>query len=527
MRIALPLFRCSPSLYTHIGLARPLLPSRIAAAAPSTHSHASGRRGIKSKSTSVMQRPKINPNAIFANTEVWLDKIDVYGFDFDYTLGNYTRAMESTIYEMARDILVRDFSYPSVLTTMGYKEDFAIRGLCFDTKKGVLAKINSRYNVELGSAYLGHKKLSAQEVKLLYNGSRRLPSSYVEKYCRISYDTYCLPEATLLCDVVQVMREQNISFDPLMVFKDVRFALNKVHSGATEMQHGDVYGKKSLYKGIHWKVMEEPDKYLEACPRLVEYICRLREHGKKVFILTNSPYQYLDAGMKYILSGDKSKPYTDWRFLFDAVMVSSKKPSFYTSDAPFRSYNVASHSLLWNHVSELTPGNVYAGGSLREFSRLTGWKGSRILYLGDHLYADLKDASQLHSWTTGVVVKELKNDIEVANTLEYRMLVDRVIEVEQSINLELASQTHMTDESLAADEKIIFALAERDELRKSIKKCFSSHFGSPFRTFHNPSMFGFNIQLYADLYTSDVLNFLDYPLSYRFYQKRRFLPHEV
>ena len=43
----------------------------------------------------------------------------------------------------------------------------------------------------------------------------------------------------------------------------------------------------------------------------------------------------------------------------------------------------------WKKVTELKPGTVYRQGNIKEFVELTGWKGSDILYIGDHVYSDL------------------------------------------------------------------------------------------------------------------------------------------
>lgn len=51
--------------------------------------------------------------------------------------------------------------------------------------------------------------------------------------------------------------------------------------------------------------------------------------GKKMFLCTNSTFQYIDAGLKFMI-GD------DWRALFEVVIVSARKPDFYTRHRDFR-----------------------------------------------------------------------------------------------------------------------------------------------------------------------------------------------
>lgn len=48
----------------------------------------------------------MNADAVFTNSELSLKYVDVYGFDFDYTLVHYTTEVHRLIYETSRDTLV-------------------------------------------------------------------------------------------------------------------------------------------------------------------------------------------------------------------------------------------------------------------------------------------------------------------------------------------------------------------------------------------------------------------------------------
>ena len=48
----------------------------------------------------------VDPKAVYANNELNLDAIDVYGFDFDYTLIQYKGALHNLIYNLGRERLV-------------------------------------------------------------------------------------------------------------------------------------------------------------------------------------------------------------------------------------------------------------------------------------------------------------------------------------------------------------------------------------------------------------------------------------
>jgi len=78
-----------------------------------------------------------------------------------------------------------------------------------------------------------------------------------------------------------------------------------------------------------------------------------------------------------------------------------------------RNYSPTNKRLKWKPVLSLEEGKIYTGvrifshavttqtvskgcysfsqGSLEELQRLTGWGDERVLYFGDHPYADLAD----------------------------------------------------------------------------------------------------------------------------------------
>lgn len=51
----------------------------------------------------------LNSSTIYANNEVCLGDIEIYGFDYDYTLALYSNALHSMIFNTARDILVEQY----------------------------------------------------------------------------------------------------------------------------------------------------------------------------------------------------------------------------------------------------------------------------------------------------------------------------------------------------------------------------------------------------------------------------------
>lgn len=55
---------------------------------------------------------------------------------------------------------------------------------------------------------------------------------------------------------------------------------------------------------------------------------------------------------------------------------------------------------------------------------------------------------------------------------------------------------------------------------------YNKYFGSMFRTKLEPSFFSMQVSRYADLYTTSVLNLLNYPTTHLFLPRFVVLPHE-
>ena len=51
----------------------------------------------------------VDPNRVFACNELDLGTIEVYGFDYDYTLANYNEKIEELIYYLAKNRLIIHF----------------------------------------------------------------------------------------------------------------------------------------------------------------------------------------------------------------------------------------------------------------------------------------------------------------------------------------------------------------------------------------------------------------------------------
>lgn len=124
----------------------------------------------------------VNERAVFANNELDLGQIETYGFDFDYTLAVYHDEVYHLIYGLAKANLVQKMKYPRAIDSYPYDSSFAVRGLHFDVGRGLLLKIDSFHNIQLGSVYRGLEPIKDDEVVRLYDGTHVSVDSMNQSY---------------------------------------------------------------------------------------------------------------------------------------------------------------------------------------------------------------------------------------------------------------------------------------------------------------------------------------------------------
>ncbi|KAH8236184.1 hypothetical protein KR026_003237 [Drosophila bipectinata] len=448
----------------------------------------------------------VHPDAVFACNELDLSEVQVYGFDYDYTLACYKPELEGLLYSLAREMLVKRFRYPEEILELDYEPNFAVRGLHYDVEKGLLVKLDSFLQLQLGSVYRGRTKVEADEVLKLYH-NRLLPIAYVEgpnnsyrhntnsKMVQLA-DLFSVPEMCLLCNVIEYFERNRIDYNPEIVFHDTRTAMGSCHP----IMHG--------------KVMLNTEKYIERNPKLVKYFEKLQQAGKNLFLVTNSPYSFVNCGMSWLVG-------PHWREFFDVVIVQARKPKFFTDESrPIRLFDERTQSHLWDRVFKLEKGKIYYEGSVRQLQELKGWRGHSVLYFGDHPYSDLADVTLKHSWRTGAIISELAHEIQTLNRVDFKMSANWLQMLTQLI------EETQDDESDAAQACLRDWMDERDQLRNKTKNVFNEQFGSVFRTYHNPTYFSRRLFRFADIYTSDITNLLKFSTTHTFYPRRGVMPHE-
>lgn len=440
---------------------------------------------------------------VFCNRELRMDEVQVIGFDYDYTIASYKWTLQALIYDQAKKYLLERLRYPAELSLKSYDRDFAIRGLLFDKHRGVLLKLSYAQQISPDTAFRGRRRLSEDELKTLYGEALHVDPVYVASHMTVLNDLFSLSEACLLADVLQLAIDADIAFDAASLGEDVSKAISWVHLSGI----------------LHDTVSADPAAYLHSNPELLPLLQQARAAGKQLFLLSNSAFGFIDKGLEFLVG-------PTWREmgLFDVIVTSAQKPSFYRRDSPFRAYSGSGSFVKWSKAStsDVAKGRVLIGGSLTELSRLTGWSGRKVLYVGDHLHADLREPRDKAGWATAAIVRELEKELDVMQSDEYQRLHARSVVVEQLLHR--VQTVGMPSDDLSSALEALEA--ERETLRAQVPKLFNANFGSVFRHRADSTAYSFAVKQHVDLYTSRVEHLLALHWR-RFYPTRcKLLPHD-
>jgi HAD superfamily 5'-nucleotidase-like hydrolase len=477
------------------------------------------------------------PREVFVNRNLHLGNVELIGFDMDYTLAIYhQRRLELLSYDMTVERLVTHHGYPEQLRQVPYDHQFVQRGLFVDKVNGNLLKIDRFGHV--GRAFHGRTPMPVPEVNTRYHNERiRLKN---QEYAWI--DTlFALPEACLLAGAVDLY--ENVLKQPCdyhKLYDDIREAIDTVHRDNS---------LKTVIRG-------DIGKYIFKDPELGPALHRLRSGGKRLFVLTNSLWDYTNVVMQYLLD-DVLPEYPSWRNYFDFIITGGAKPGFFSDGKPFLEIDaVADGNKVLGEAHALERGKIYQGGNLADFERLTGHAGEKVLYVGDHIYGDILKSKKTSMWRTCMIVQEIED--EIAYLGGRRDEVEKLAELEQlstRLDDEIAPRKVRLNQIEKAIEKgkpgpdAVHALedefkrvkGELDRLRRALRECnelvdalehdvdagFNPFWGLHFKEGNENSRFGEQVEQYACLYTSRVSNFVFYSPVHFFRSPREFMPHET
>jgi HAD superfamily 5'-nucleotidase-like hydrolase len=468
---------------------------------------------------------------IFVNRNLRMDRIELVGFDMDYTVAMYhLQRLETLAFGMTLARMIEFMRYPAVLGAIRYDPAFVIRGLVVDKLHGNIFKPD-RHN-HVGRCYHGRRPLPVEDLRRLYRDEKIHLSS--PRFAWI--DTlFALPEACLFAEIIELLEGSGQAVDYTKLYDDIREAIDTVHRDGS----------------LKAEVRKDLSRYVVRDPELGPALHKLRSGGKKLFLLTNSLWDYTDAVMTHVLDGVLPE-YPSWRNYFDAVFTGAAKPAFFSERRPL--YALGPQGERLGEATTVERGRWYEGGDLATFERLMGIGGDKVLYVGDHIYGDILRSKKSSLWRTCMVVQELGEELawlerneatlaELSRLEAVRVRVEDEVAVHRSTlngldrRVERAADP-AAREGLDAERRRVKGELER--LRRALKEAnarvaalgrgleegLNPYWGLTFKEGNENSRFGEQIEVYACLYTSRVSNFVLYsPMQY-FRSPRAVMAHE-
>lgn len=460
---------------------------------------------------------------IFTNRTLNLRSIKAIGYDMDYTLVHYkVGAWERRAYEHMQRRL---FAGGLPVSDLEFDESFVIRGLVLDLELGNVVKANRFGYVK--RAFHGTRPLDYDAQRKVY--SRRIIDLADPRYVFLN-TLFSLSEACMYCQLVDRLDSGMISgtVGYTDLYKLVKRGLDAAH----------------MEGALKAEIAQNPQSFVEIDPDLPLALLDQKRAGKKLLLITNSEWVYVVEMMKLTLDPFLPGGMT-FRSLFDVVIVGAHKPEFFSTRNAF--FEVMSDDgLLRPAVGPMQDGKAYFGGHAAAVEAYLGCSGDEILYVGDHIYVDVKMSKSVLRWRTGLILWELEREIAAALALrdkqerlnELMADKDRLDALGCQIRLGLQRHRHgygppaapTVEELEKALTEVRAQIGTLDQLisplAQAVARAPNERWGSLLYAGNDKSHLARQVERSADIYMSRVSNFL-YRTPFAYLRSQRgTLPHD-
>ncbi len=456
---------------------------------------------------------------IYANRTLNLRPIRAIGYDMDYTLIHYrVEEWEQGAFEQARSSLAeRDWPVEG----LAFDPATVIRGLTLDLELGNLVK-PTRFGYVIKATH-GTQPLDYDRLRRAYHAT---VVDLAESRFVFLNTLFSLSEASLYAQLVDLLDEGRL---PEMrsyadVYRTVRSTIDEAH----------------MEGALKDRITADPDRFVVPDPDTAAALVDQKRAGKRLLLITNSGWDYTRRMMPYALDPHLPDGLT-WRDLFDVIIVSASKPGFFEYDRPLFRVVDEEQGLLSPRPAPAIPGGVYFGGNAAELEETLGISGDQILYVGDHLFADVHVSKALLRWRTALILRELESEVRDQNEFipsEERLqsLMSRKEQMERQLALLHLDRQHAKtarkghrdlDASIEALRRDLSHLDEEiGPLARAAGELRNEAWGPLMRSGNDKSLFARQVERYADVYTSRASNFL-FETPYAFLRAARgSLPHD-
>jgi len=461
---------------------------------------------------------------LFCNRTLNLRSIRAVGFDMDYTLVHYhTREWEEQAYEDTRARLAaRGYDVQG----LSFDPDLVRPGLVLDLELGNAVKTNRFGFVKQachGTVMLGVEGLREQYSRVIVDLSERR---------WVFLDTwFALSEACLYLQLVDRLDAgqlgANHSYAEL--YARVRESVDATHTEGV----------------LKAQIVKDPARFVDLDPELPLALLDLKYAGKKLMLITNSEWTYTRAMLSHVLDPYLPAGMT-FRELFDLVIVGARKPLFFEQRSQAFRIIDEEQGLLIPQLGPLQEGGAYFGGNARLVEQCFGLKGEEILYVGDHLYADVHVSKNVLRWRTALITRELENELSALEAFKPKQvqllaMMEEKVELEHHFSLaRIALQRLEVGYGPAVHDKpkelkqrmqslrqqLVTLDVKIAELAREAAELGSKRWGPLMRAGNDKSRLAYQTERYADVYTSRVSNFLRYTPFVYLRSPRGSLPHD-
>ena len=550
---------------------------------------------------------------IFCNRSLNMSAITAVGFDMDYTLAMYKpETFERLAYAETKKKLVDVYGFPREVLELEYDHTYMVRGLVVDKKRGNVLKMDRHKYVKV--ARHGFEPLTTDaRIETYCANSAKADQFSGPEYANV--DTlFALGETYLFCQLVE-LKERYVAEGALAAPSEERGSRGSEDAG----DRGDAASRKrklssaefdvrarkralaskpfeTMYDEIRASVdlchrdgtlkravAEDPGLYIHADDALVPMLRALRASGKKVFLLTNSLWDFTNVVMNFLVFGARGDEKTvEWTGLFDAVVTGSCKPAFFENEraavfevdvetsalrntddgapmAPIGASQASSDASAerfglagFSSGDDSRDARAYQGGSYRHLHAMLGVSsGNQILYVGDHIYGDVMRSKKTLGWRTMLVVPELAHELKCLEEAEasgaheeiralrrkrdalsdaaqlrgWRASVVRDASVELGDEWDDAASTDPELESLSS--RAAEAKMKHREKTRTLHRAFHPVWGQLMKAGSQNSRFAHQLERYACLYTSHARNLVAYSPRKTYRGQSDFMPHDA
>jgi 5'-nucleotidase len=325
---------------------------------------------------------------VYCNRTLNMRAIKAIGFDMDYTLIHYhPEAWEQRAYEQLRRRLA-ERGFP--VAELAFDPQAVCLGLVLDLELGNLVKANRFGYVH--QAVHGAQRLDHEARRKVYG---RVLVELDEPRWAFLNTLFSLSEACMYTQLVELLDRGRLP-GPLGyadLYAVVRASLDAAHA------EGELKAE----------IMAAPERYVVLDEELPLALQDLRAAGKKLLLITNSEWDYTRTMLAYVL--DRYLPAGQtWEGLFDLKIIQARKPEFFSTRHPMFEV-VDEDGRLRPLVGRLREGGTYLGGHASLVEQHLGLNGEEILYVGDHIFADVHVSKSLLRWRTALILRQLEEEI--------------------------------------------------------------------------------------------------------------------